>query len=668
MNRVGVEVGGTFTDLVAIKDNQIIVRKVPSTPDSPEQGAFNALNASRIPWHQIDDLIHGSTVATNAILERKGAKIALLLTKGTRDILLLQRHNRRDIYALDYSKPEPVVPRRDCYEIPERIDHAGNVIDAIDLNNTREIILSCLQSDYDAIAICLLNAYVNNENELRLLSLVRELNADIPVSCSSQVMPVFREYERCSTTALAAYVQPVIAQYLQQFERELMQKKFAGRFSIMQSNGGRLPAEAMAGNAITSLFSGPAAGVVGATKLALQAGFENVITLDMGGTSTDVCLVEEGTPQVVNATEVDGLPVHTPVIDIATVGAGGGSIIWVDDGGLLRVGPESAGASPGPASYGNGGKRPTITDAHLVRGTIRESIFDDSELDIDLQAAKHAFNDLSQTLNLTAEAMADAAVRVAESNIVRAIQRISTERGKDPRDYVLVAFGGAGPLQAARIAEELGIDHVLVPPHAGVLSALGLLTSDYIHYVSQTRQLRVVDDNMDEIRQLVKDLESTIDEKFTELDLLDTPTMHYTFEMRYVTQAFEIPVTLSREMIGSGSAQSIAECFHQQHHAVFEFDERGRQECEIISIRVGGSVTPPPLPESLFIQPSAEEPESVSIFEQGRKQQAQVRTRSLDLVHGPSVLEDGTSTIFLPEGWYAKADTQGNLMMTNGEQ
>ena len=374
--RVGVEVGGTFTDLVAVEGGKVVVTKVPSTPRSPDVGAFAALTASGIDLAKIEDLGHGSTVATNAVLERKGAAVAFVATAGFRDLLFMQRHDRRNIYDLFYAKPSPPVRRKDCFEASERISADGSIETALDEAAVKSALIPAIKAgSYRAVAICLLNAYANPVHEKRLAALITEALPDVLVTASHQVAREFREFERASTTLLSAYVQPVIDGYLHRFEAKLADSGFKGRFTVMQSNGGRLPAEAMRESAITALYSGPAAGVVGATRQAARSGFDDLITFDMGGTSTDVCLVQDGRPSLASESEIDGLPIRTPVLDIVSVGAGGGSIAWVDDGGMLRVGPQSAGADPGPACYGKGGTEPATTDAHIVIGTIRPGAF-----------------------------------------------------------------------------------------------------------------------------------------------------------------------------------------------------------------------------------------------------------------------------------------------------
>ena len=488
--RVGVEVGGTFTDLVAFEKDGVRITKVPSSPLEPHRGAIAALDESGLALAAAEDLVHGSTVATNAVLERKGAKVAFFATEGFRDLLTLQRQSRRSIYDIHYRKPEPVVPRCDTFEIPERIGPRGEVVTALDEAAARHRIAQALQGGgYESVAICFLNSYANPAHERRVATMVAERFPAVGITCSSDVTREFREYERASTTTLAAYVQPVIDRYLGEFERALDERGFAGRFSLMQSNGGRLPASGMAGNAITSLYSGPAAGVMGAIRQAGRSGYRDLITFDMGGTSTDVCLVQGGTPVLTSDAEIDGLPIRIPVLDIVTVGAGGGSIVWRDDGGMLRVGPRSAGAEPGPACYRRGGAEPTITDAHLVRSTVLADTFLGGRMDVDPELARDAFAALARQFGRSVEEIADDAVRVAEHNIVRAIQLVSTERGRDPRDYVLMPFGGAGPLHAARVADVLGIATIVIPPAAGVLSAFGLVAPDFVRYESRTDRL-----------------------------------------------------------------------------------------------------------------------------------------------------------------------------------
>ncbi len=667
--RVGVEVGGTFTDLVAIEDGRVRVAKVPSVPARPDEGAMASLAAAEIALSTVNDLVHGSTVATNAILERKGAPVALLTTRGFRDVLFLQRHNRTQIYDLFYRKPEPVLARRDILEIDERISGQGEVIEALDVAATTAQLEEFLGSGrYQSVAICLLNGYAEPRHERQLAALVAEKFPDLTVTCSADVTREFREYERTSTTTLAAYVQPVIDSYLRRFESQLGQQGFEGRFSIMQSNGGRLPVAGMSRNAITSLFSGPAAGVMGAVRQAGLSGHGNLITLDMGGTSTDVCLVADGKPNLSGETEVDGLPIRTPVLDIVTVGAGGGSICWQDDGGMLRVGPESAGADPGPACYGRGGNRPAITDAHMVRGTIRAETFLGGKMDVDASAAESVFKVLSDKLDMSIEEVADSAVRVADANIVGAIQLVSTERGRDPRDYVLVPFGGAGPLHAARVAEELGISTILVPPNAGVLSAYGLLASDFLQYETLTRRILLGEGAADQVRAVFAEMQAHATASFRDLGIPGDLEISYSLDMRFVGQAFEITVEIDGDVLADLTPDGLLNLFNEAHNRVFAFGESGLHRAEIVSFRLGASAPPdvvPALNEGIGDKVLHSE---AQIFDLGEWRQCQLVSRAAIAgeaagVPGPALVEDGTSTIFVPQGWTASVDSQDNILL-----
>jgi N-methylhydantoinase A len=665
--RVGVEVGGTFTDLVAIEGGRVRIAKVPSTPASPDEGALNAILAAGLPLHAVDDLVHGSTVATNAILERKGAPVAFIATKGFRDVLLLQRHNRRNIYDLFYAKPAPVVRRRDCFEIDERMGPDGAPVKPLEEKQAERLVDGLAGGGYRAVAICLLNAYANPAHEQALAAIVRRRLPDVAVTCSSDVTREFREYERASTTALAAYVQPVIDGYLRRFEGELKRRGFRGRFSVMQSNGGRLPAAAMGRNAITSLFSGPAAGVMGAVRQAGLSGFRDLVTFDMGGTSTDVCLVAGGKPNLASETEVDGLPIRTPVLDIVSVGAGGGSIVWVDDGGLLRVGPRSAGADPGPACYARGGAEPTVTDAHMVRGTLRAEAFLGGRMTVDADASTRAFRPLAERFGMGLREIADSALRLAEANIVRAIQLVSTERGRDPRDYVLVPFGGAGPLHAARIAEDLGIATICVPPNAGVLSAYGLLASDFVQYETRTKRMLVDEAAPQAVRAAFEEMAETARRAFAEVGVSGPLTFSYALEMRYVGQAFEVPVELSEAELARLDAKLLHEKFHAAHHAVFQFGETRPRRAEIVSFRLGASASPGETPNLADPGESGPQAGAIRVFERSVEAECRLLTRAAfgegATVEGPALVEDVTSTIYIPAGWRGAVDACDNLVL-----
>ena len=669
--RVGIEVGGTFTDLIAIDGSAVRVAKVPSVPASPEEGVFAALAAAGIALDQVTDLVHGSTVATNAVLERKGGLTAFVTTAGFRDLLLIQRQDRPKVYELVYRKPVPVVERRDVIEIEERMLADGSVARALDSAAMEATLVAALAArPFKAVAVCLLNAYANPLHEKAVADLIKRRFPRLYVSCSSDISREFREYERASTTALSAYVQPIIDGYIGRFEERLAREGFTGRFSIMQSNGGRLPAVAFRRNAISALFSGPAAGVTGAIRQAGASGYTNLVTFDMGGTSTDVCLVTDGKPIIAAETAVDGLPIRTPVIDIASVGAGGGSIVWRDPGGMLRVGPRSAGADPGPACYGRGGSAPTITDAHVIRGTIQPESFLGGRMRLDVEAARRAYAPLAQEFGMALEAIADSAIRLADANVVRAIQLISTELGRDPRDYVLVPFGGAGPLHAGRIAEELGIRTIVVPQNAGVLSAFGLLAADFTQYETITRRMPVNDTALAAVRAVLRELREKLEQRFRAVDVRGELRFAHTLQMRFVGQAFEVDVPIAAERLAGLSVAELREHFDLANRLVY-MDGGGAglagKNIEVVGFRVGATALEEPVLPGKPPAQGARIARRLRIHENREARDCALTTRpqieAAGRMSGPLLVEDETATIYVPPGWLANCDNTGNLIL-----
>ena len=667
--RIGIEVGGTFTDLVAIGADGVKVVKVPSTPRSPDEGAFAALEASGIPIDTIRDLSHGSTVATNAVLERKGFPIAFVTTEGFRDILTLQRHGRSRIYDLRYRQPPAVVDRAASFEVAERILADGSVHVELDPEAVaRDLVPKLRAGGYEAVAVCLLNSYVNPAHEQAVKAVIKAHLPDLLVTLSCEVTREFREFERASTTTLSAYVQPVMDRYIGRFEARLAERGFAGRFSVMQSNGGRLPGAAMRDNAITALLSGPAAGVMGAVRQAARSGFDNLITLDIGGTSTDVCLVTDGRPQLTQEFTIDGLPVRLPVLDINTVGSGGGSIIWIDDGGMLRVGPQSAGADPGPACYGRGGTTPTLTDAHLLCQTIRPEAFLGGRMKIDLDAAGAALAPIARHFGMSVEEAADSAVQLANANIVRAVQLISTERGHDPRDYALIPYGGAGPLHAAAVAEDLGVTRIVVPPNSGVLSAFGLLASDFIQFDSQTRRAPVDDAAPALVREVFADMKARALERAEGLGLGGDLALEFVADMRFVGQAFEVPVTLSEEALSTVTADDLRRLFAEAHEKMYLFGADLAKAMEMVSFRLGTTAPVESIPKLSDSAEHALAPREIDLFVNRAWRKGRLASRgALEVgvpMPGPALLEDQTATLLVPPGWVANRDAHDNMILT----
>ena len=670
--RVGVEVGGTFTDLVSLDGDRIRIEKVPSTPQAPENGALNALESANVVLSKVDEIAHGSTVATNAVLERKGARTAFVTTRGFRDLLSLQRNDRSQIYDLHYRKPTPLVERVDCTEIDERVLSSGQVLESLDEAAVLDVLVPWLRAGgYQALGVCLLNAYANPVHERRLAELLRAQLPDLFVACSSDITREYREYERASTTVISAYIQPVLSHYLNAFQSRLTELGFTGVFGVMQSNGGRARIPAMARNSATALYSGPAAGVIGAVRQAVRSGRTELITFDMGGTSTDVCLVHQGRPTMNVETRIDGLPVRTPVIDIVTVGAGGGSLVQIDDGGMLRVGPQSAGATPGPACYGRGGCAPTVTDAHLVRGTLCEDMTFGSDVTLDSTAARQAFEPIAQRLDMTLEQAADAAVRLATSNIVQAIHLVSTERGHDPRDYVLVPYGGAGPLHAARVAEALDIRTVLVPPHAGVLSAFGLVVSDWVHYETLTRKLSLNEETPALLDAVLDELAGVVRTRLQDSGVTATPEMSAALYMRFEGQAFEIEVQIGVMPVTLSTA-TLHERFCAAYERIFLHQPSADRPVEIVSARVGAAVVMRSGASLSLDLTETDAQQMLSIVEDGLWIENLLRRerRTLpigEVICGPALITDDTSTLYVPAGWEAAHDSHHNLLLNHSE-
>ncbi len=668
MVRTGVEVGGTFTDLVEIGPAGVRIAKTPSTPVNPDEGAFDALAQSGTPLDAIEDLAHGSTVATNAVLERKGFRIAFVTTRGFRDVLLMQRHGRSRIYDLEYAKPRPVVERCDSFEVEERVTADGSVVTPLDVEALgRDLIPRLGDGGYEAIAVCLLNAYVNPAHEEALGKAIREALPQVHVTLSCEVTREFREYERASTTTLAAYVQPVIDRYVGRFEERLAAEGFRGRFSVMQSNGGRLPAEAMRRNAVNALLSGPAAGVIGAARQIGRSGFANLLTLDMGGTSTDVSVVTDGKPQLTQEFTIDGLPIRLPIVDIHTIGAGGGSIVWVDEGGMLRVGPHSAGAEPGPACYRRGGTEPTLTDAHVICRTIRPEAFLGGRMEVDPGLSRKAFEPIAMHFGMTLEEAADSAIQLADANITRAIQLVSTERGLDPRDYVMVPFGGAGPLHAARAARELGMRRVVVPPSAGVLSAYGLIAADFTQYASLTRRVKVNGTAADVLREAFEAMRADMLERARAMRLEEPLELEFFADMRFVGQAFEVPVAFPPDDLATLTPDDVARRFGEAHHRVYFFGAEAARPVEFVSFRLGLTAPLAELPLLAETGEGSRRDEAIELFHDRRWIEGRLLGRAAlaegVAVEGPALLEDTTSTVLLPAGWTARRDAHDNTVM-----
>jgi len=670
---LGTDVGGTFTDFVLLDDaGQVSIHKLLTSARDPSisvlQGIVDLDAGPEVT------IIHGATVATNALLERRGARTALITTRGFRDVLEIGRQTRSDLYSLHPSRPPPLVPGRWRFELPERLSKDGAVLEPLEPEATDAVIRQIMAEGIESVAICFLFSFLNPDHEQavrdRLLTLSGE--AAPTVSLSSDVLPEFREYERTSTTVINAYVAPLLSRYISSLEEGLAGR----RLRIMQSNGGMISAEAACDLAARTALSGPAGGVVGGFELAKMAGFKQAITFDMGGTSTDVSLCPGQIQQTAEGS-IAGLPLRLPIIDIHTVGAGGGSIARLDEGGALRVGPESAGSNPGPLCYGRENAHAvTVTDANLVLGRLDPEHFLGGTMHLDLARTREHMQALARRLSLPLEAAAWGVIRVANSNMERAIRTISVERGYDPRRFTLVAFGGAGPLHACELAAALRIPRVLIPPHPGVLSALGMVLADVTKDYSQTVMLAPSEAEAQTLSQLFAPLykraradllaEGLMDEEISLLPSLD---------MRYVGQSYELGVAVSA---GSGTTvQQYVEDFYEVHQQRFSYANRG-EPVEIVNLRlkaVGTTSKPQSQRQPLGHvdpRPAHIGYKQVHFADAGNARAARPVPAALyqrerlapgNIVVGPAVLFQFDTTIIVPAGWAATVDEWGNLIV-----
>jgi N-methylhydantoinase A len=579
MWRVGVDSGGTFTDICLVDEDsgEVRVWKVPSTAGDPSlaiaAGVVEGLReAARADATSVVYFGHGTTVATNTLIQHRGALTGLITTEGFRDLAEIGRQRRPHLYDLQADKPPVLAPRGLRLEVSERLRHDGRVETPLCEDQVRAAVRHLRGAGAQAIAVCFLYAYVDDAHERRVRDIVESEFPEAFVTCSHEVAPEFREYERLSTTLVNAYLGPTMAGYLQALGPRLAGAGIRVAPHVTQSNGGVMSFETARAQPVRTVLSGPATGVVGGLEVGRRAGFHDLITFDMGGTSTDVSLIEGGRPKLAGELEVHGYPLKTPALDIHTVGAGGGSIAHVDAGGLLKVGPRSAGAVPGPVCYGQGGEEATVTDANVVLGTLNPRHLLGGRMPIDAARAHAAIATLATRLGLDVTATAQGIVSVVTASMARAIRVISVQRGHDPRDYTLVAFGGAGPLHAARLARELEIPRVLVPRHPGILCALGLLLSDLkTHYV-QTRLMPAVAETLPRMRETFEALERRAAAWFEREGIApEARTLRRSVDMRYAGQNYELPVAFPDGPSGPALLEALTAGFERAHEQLYGY-------------------------------------------------------------------------------------------------
>jgi N-methylhydantoinase A len=613
--RIGIDVGGTFTDFLLVSsDGESEIYKVLSTSDDPSVGLMNGLSemarAHEVPLRdfikKVKTIVHGTTVTTNAVLTRKGAKTGLLTTKGLRDALEMRRGIREEQYNNRYTNVEPLVPRYLRYPIEERLDYKGDVITGLDESDVSNAIRFFKREDVEAIAICFMNSFANSSHEAKAAEIVRRefgigpgLSNPNPsadesppyLTVSSEFLPRIRFYDRVSTTVLNSYVGPILRDYLQSLMKKLKESGFAGVLLIMQSNGGVVSPEVAIEKAAVTLLSGPAAGPVAGVEYASVQGYADCITIDMGGTSFDAALIKEKAPLVTTEGEIERLRIALPMLGIVTIGAGGGSIGWVDEGGLLRMGPQSAGSNPGPACYDLGGDLPTCTDADLVLGYLDKDFFAGGKIPLNREKAFDAIKEkIARPLHLDVEEAAAGMYRVINVNMASGVREVSVKRGHDPREFPLIVAGGAGPVHACMIALELEIPVMIIPKESSIFCAAGMLMSDLKHDFVRTYPAVMQDLDREKFRSLFQEMEEEA-RSLLKAELVRDKSVRfiYSLDMRYVKQYHEVNVKIAREDIEEGSIERIASLFHPEHDRLYGYSlEDQGTPIELITLRLTG--------------------------------------------------------------------------------
>lgn len=667
---VGVDVGGTFTDLAFSPDGVHVtsVLKVPSTPDDPATGVLDALRAADIDPGSLEAILHGTTIATNAVIERTGARCALVTTAGFRDVLELGRRDRPDLYGLS-GVQRPLITRDLRFEVGERTAYDGTVLTPLDLDEVTRVASYLQELDVEAVVVSLLHSYVNPAHEEQVAEILRAADPDWDVVTSSEVVREYYEFERTSTAVVQGYLQPLVSRYARSLMARLDEWGFDRDVMVMQSNGGVVPVERLGERAAHIIRSGPAAGVTAAARIAQEVGYGRIITADMGGTSFDVSVVIDGEARVAESTDLEfRIPLRIPMLDVHTIGAGGGSIASLDRGGVLQVGPRSAGSYPGPICFGRGGTEPTVTDAHVVLGRIHAErpIGADADASLDVEGAREAIGRLGHPLGLGVEETAEAILSVVNTRMAGRMRLISVEQGYDPRDFALVVFGGAGPLHGADLLREVGVRTMLVPPHPGVLCAIGCIMADLRCDLSRTVERRIDHLEPGELEQVLRDLsEQWRAELHAEGAGIDRVDVTHHADMAYLGQVHRLRVAIEPDW----GTPELVKAFHDAYEQEFG-STLGDLPVLIVNVRAsvrgvrqqpGESVTAPP-PQAL---PEPDEIRPVFFAGSWHDTAVYVRDRlapgmSLD---GPAVVEQKDTTIVIEPSMHAQVDGRGNLQI-----
>jgi N-methylhydantoinase A len=672
---LAVDIGGTFTDLIAFDDRsgRFYQAKSLTTPRNHVDGIIDCINKSDIDPKTIDNLIHGSTTAINTLIERKGAKVGLIVTRGTRDVYAIGRGNRPEAYNLFFHRPKPLVPRHLTLEANERLYASGEEREKLDPASVRAACEAFAKEGVEAVAVCFLHSYANPEHERQAGEIVQAALPKAYVSLSHEILREYREYERISTTVVNAYIGPVVGGYVHNLQQRLKGIGFKGELAIMQSNGGVMAPQTAIKRPVTMMESGPVGGIIASAEIGRALGYTNVVSFDMGGTTAKASLVREGEATMSEGYYVGGYasghPVMTPVVDVVEVGAGGGSIALIDDVGALKVGPQSAGAEPGPICYKRNGTEPTITDANVILGRIGWHDFLGGEMELDLEAAKKGMDErVAKPLKMSVDEAARAVIQIAIAKMSLAVREVSVEKGYDPRDFVLVASGGAGPPHAVAIARELFIPLVIIPRFPAHFSALGMLMADERHDLVRTYLAELGAADFDLVRRITEELTA---EAYKLLGRTENVTTQVLFDLRYVGQEFTLPVPVKPEHLARADRKAIRAAFdelHEQRYAHHATDE----PVEIINIRLValGRRTKLELPSMAKTGTLAPREKRPVVFDQGAAVDCPVYDREKlkpgDKFKGPALVSEyASTTVIFPGDELAVADT-GELIITVG--
>ena len=675
-SRIGVDIGGTFTDFIVYDEsgNKVIIDKIPTTPQSPEKAVVEVIkrNLSRKELEKIDFFLHGTTVGLNSLLERKGSKVGLLCTKGFRDILEIRRGDRDEMYNLFWQPAPPLVPRFLRLEIEERLFANGNVHKKINTEQVKDACNKFIKEKVDSVAIAFINSYTNKDHEILASKILIESGFNGQISLSSMVSGEYREYERTTTTVIDAFVKTRMSNYLNSLKKNLNELGYKGTFLVTRSGSGSMTFDEAEDRPFETIMSGPVAGAEGAGELSRKLNNTNMVTADVGGTSFDTCLIINGRPQIQFEGKILGLPVQSPWVDVRSIGAGGGSIAYLDEGSLIRSGPQSAGAVPGPACYGKGGVQPTTTDAAFYLGMLGEGKLA-SGLQLNKSLAEKALNSVGSQIGMSAFDAAKGILKIGSANMADAIREITIEQGIDPRELKLLAFGGAGPLMSNLIANELDIKEIVVPPYSGNFSAWGLLGADLLQMNARTKILRLSDEAISECNDILKELFKELEQR-QKIDFSTSSQIkEIALDMRWMGQEHTITLKLENEKDGNISmdTETLKNKFMEEYQKTF--GSKLDTVIEIVSTRASLRVQLPRKSESgkideVGIEVSNSQIECYSFTEDKKIQFDLVARSKIDSkVSGPLIIIESTAITYVDINYDVNKDSNGNLILVNRE-